>query len=364
MQALKFDYFFFFFQRALPSFAYSMKLRLATWNLRFDRPADGADRWPERRAGLASQVRAIGADVLATQEGLERQLVYLSEELGGRSAQTAHRIGACRTPGGADDEHCAVFVNAKGPDGSAGRLTVVASGDFWLSEAPDDPGSVGWDAELPRVATWCVLGDGSNAGGSAGVSVAVINCHFDHQGAVARASSAKLVAERARRLSSAHGGCPVILCGDFNAEKVGEPVFDTLVAEGWTDAFEACARDGGVVELGTCAGSTFHAFRGPAFANDPENWSATARDALFLAVGGGDGTTMRDAGSNLHIDWIMVPPGVRVHRAEVWTSPLESPTADGSVSQTTEGGIRYPSDHFAVIADLELGGGDETVRKI
>ena len=64
---------------------------------------------------------------------------------------------------------------------SSPRYTAVESHETrWLSSEPEVPGSVGWDAHLPRIATIVRLRhrDGTAAG--------VANTHFDHASDQAR----------------------------------------------------------------------------------------------------------------------------------------------------------------------------------
>src|SRR3546814_18448319 len=62
---------------------------------------------------------------------------------------------------------------------------LVGSGTFWLSPTPDVP-SKGWDAALPRIATWARLRDRT-----ADRDLLVVNTPFDHVGEVAREESAR-----------------------------------------------------------------------------------------------------------------------------------------------------------------------------
>jgi endonuclease/exonuclease/phosphatase family metal-dependent hydrolase len=58
----------------------------------------------------------------------------------------------------------------------------LESGQFWLSENPDEKFSKSWDSSLPRVATWVRLKDKK----SDGREVLFANTHFDHRGVEAR----------------------------------------------------------------------------------------------------------------------------------------------------------------------------------
>ena len=70
---------------------------------------------------------------------------------------------------------------AVGSDDAQDRFELIEHGDFWLSDKPDEAGSRGWDAALPRVATWAKFKDKA-----AGTQLLHVNTHFDHRGEKAR----------------------------------------------------------------------------------------------------------------------------------------------------------------------------------
>jgi endonuclease/exonuclease/phosphatase family metal-dependent hydrolase len=253
---------------------------------------------------VVSLVRALGSDILCTQEGLAGQLEELSRELDGMD-----RCGVCRNPE-KPDEHSAIFFRKD-------RFSLVENGDFWLSETPDVPGSVGWDASMTRLSTWVLLADAQGpAPGRRARKLLVVNSHFDHKGAEARKNSAVLVAARAQEIALRTGADAVAITGDFNAEKI---VSDTASSyarfrdAGFVDVFALAAR----ADLGSCAGSTFHAFKGPAEANNPETWGVARTDVDTSTLGGA---------TAMHIDWIMLRKWdpLTVLSASVHTAPIPS----------------------------------------
>ena len=96
------------------------------------------------------------------------------------------------------------------------RIRVLERGTFWLSPTPEVAGSRGWDAALPRVASWVRAQQVDG-----GPEFYFLNTHFDHRGAVARLNAAKMlrtwVAQRAAQ-------APVIVTGDFNAMETDAPI--------------------------------------------------------------------------------------------------------------------------------------------
>lgn len=179
-------------------------MTVLTYNIRYDNPGDGDDVWPKRRDFLVGQLRFQAPDIFGIQEGLHRQVVYLSEQL---PAYT--RIGAGRDDGKEGGEYSALFFLKK-------RFGVLASGTFWLSETPDTV-SKGWDAALPRICTFAHLHDSLSD-----KNLWVFNTHFDHMGKEARRRSAELILLKIKEKNVSYA--PVVLLGDFNAEPLEDPI--------------------------------------------------------------------------------------------------------------------------------------------
>ena len=129
----------------------------------------------------------------------------------------------------------------------------------------------------------------------------VFNTHFDHVGEVARASSARLIIERIQSLNRGYG-YPVVLTGDFNAQPADEPV--RYLTEKLTNSRS--------VSLQPAYGpaDTWNAFR---FDQQPQGC----------------------------IDYIFITPasGWKVKKFATITDSYNR---------------KYPSDHFPVMATLEL----------
>jgi endonuclease/exonuclease/phosphatase family metal-dependent hydrolase len=210
-------------------------LTAITYNIRFDNPADSADAWPLRRAQLAAQLRFYAPDVFGIQEGLHRQVEYLSEQL-----PAFQRVGGGRDDGKEAGEYSALyFLKA--------RFGLLQSGTFWLSETPDVP-SKGWDANLPRVCTYAHLYDTL-----ASKKIWVFNTHFDHIGKEARRRSAELILLKIKELNKENE--PVILMGDFNSEPGEKPV--VLLSRALLDT-RAISREPSFGPEGTFNAFQFH----------------------------------------------------------------------------------------------------------
>jgi endonuclease/exonuclease/phosphatase family metal-dependent hydrolase len=270
------------------------RVRVLSYNVRYDNRHDVHDAWHERREGVTDVVRFHRPDVVAFQEVLPNQRRDLRERL---SAYTL--VGRGREPGD-EGESCPIGVRAD-------RWAVADHGTFWLSPTPDEP-SAGWDAAHPRIATWARVRPAAGDAADDGASFLVANTHFDHVSARARVESARLLDSRVPSLAVDDGADgadteetpPVVLVGDLNCTPGSEP--------------HAVLTDGGL------------------------------RDAAAAAtVRHGPRTSLTDyAGliENRRIDHALVSPAVDVE-------------AFGTLADRDDRG-RYPSDHLPVLARLWL----------
>lgn len=254
-------------------------INVATYNLRLNTPNDDQNVWELRREAVMALIRYHEFDLFGTQEALPEQINDL-EAL----SEYAH-VGVGRDDGKNAGEHSAIFYRRA-------RFTLIAHGDFWLSETPDRP-SKGWDARCcNRLATWVRLRDKTS-----GKTLLAVSVHFDHEGEVARRESAKLLL---RWLERQETGDAVIALGDFNSTPDTEQIV----------AMKNAMRDARTVSLAP-----------------PYGPLATFNDFKFGL-----------APSKL-IDYIFLGPSIRVLKYAVLTD------SDGQ---------RYPSDHFPVLAHIEL----------
>ncbi len=254
-------------------------LKVMSFNVRYPAKSDGANQWEFRRDVLVNAIREKAPDVLGTQELFYEQGQYIVEKLP-RYAW----FGVSRR-GNHEDEHMGVFYRKD-------RLKPVDSGNFWLSETPETPGSMSWNVTLPRMVTWALF----EIAGS-GRRFYYYNTHFAHRPTDedARLRSARLILERIEKLPS---GVPFLMTGDFNAPAGGEvyKVFAASMREARASAERRAGPEG-----------TFNGFKGN--------------------------------GSGPRIDWIFFRGRLRAVEAE-------------TVTYNEDG--RYPSDHFPVFAVFEL----------
>lgn len=172
------------------------ELTVVSLNIRMDNPGDGINAWPNRKKLLAQTLIDLKADVVGMQEVMTHQRTDLESLMPGYAF-----LGVGRDDGKEGGEGCTV---AYLPD----RLEVAGWGTIWLSPAPGDTGSVGWDAALPRIATWVRFSDRMTR-----QQFFFLNTHFDHMGDTARLESARLIV---RFVGENARGVPVMITGDFN----------------------------------------------------------------------------------------------------------------------------------------------------
>ncbi|MFM8172920.1 MAG: endonuclease/exonuclease/phosphatase family protein [Pirellulaceae bacterium] len=271
-------------------------VRVMSYNIRYGTAADGPNHWNLRKGKLVGLIERFGPDLLGTQETLASQQEYLLEQLTGYES-----YGVGRDDGDRQGEMASVFWKAN-------RWRCIDRGTFWLSETPEQVASRGWDAALPRIATWVQLKEVQREDAA---DLLWINVHFDHRGPRARLESARLLArwvlDRSKKSPSQR--FDVVVTGDFNAGEESEPyraLFHPESSSGkpnlLRDTFRAAHP-----QLGDREG-TFSGFQ--------------------LANSTGE-----------RIDWIAVSSRWKVF--------------ESSIDRTADSEGRTPSDHFPVTAILE-----------
>ena len=202
-------------------------LKAMTWNIRYNNLGDGINAWPFRKDWVAEIINNSKADVAGFQEVLVGQFEDLKSRLPQMEA-----YGAGRDDGKQAGEFTPIFFRKE-------RFELVEKSTFWLSPTPDQAGSKGWDAALPRIASWVKLKVRNSD-----ITFYVMNTHFDHLGKQARAESATLLLKVMREQFANH---PVILMGDLNTTP-NSPPYDTLIGKGmqsdsiYLDTYEQSAH--------------------------------------------------------------------------------------------------------------------------
>ena len=197
--------------------------------------------------------------------------------------------------GGSRGEYSAIFYRKD-------RFTLLSQDTFWLSKTPQIP-SRSWLAFFPRICTWCELCPND----APEKNIRVYNTHLDHVSYFARVNGLRLIFRRIlERYHQAPG--PVVFMGDFNATphsmtlrkwNVGELREEVVLHDSYHVLLQSPARQ--------APGRSYHGFRGRV-SGDPIDYIYTSGDV-----------TLR---------------GVALER--------------------TRGTDTYPSDHYPVVAEMEL----------
>lgn len=211
-------------------------LKVMSFNIRYANETDGANAWSKRREVAAAMLEKAAPDLFGTQELLKEQGDFLVGRL-----KNYGWFGVGRR-GGDDDEHMGIFYRTD-------RLKLIESGNFWLSDTPEVPGSITWGHPLPRMVTWGLFE--TRAGGR---RFYAFNTHLPYRAEDegARTKGAELILKRIEAMA---GDLPVVLTGDFNTIP-GSEAYRTLNTR-LQDAWVSTPKREGPAE-------TFHNFTGKA----------------------------------------------------------------------------------------------------
>ncbi len=174
-------------------------IKVMTYNVRFDNPADGINAWPNRIPLNEAYMRQETPDIVGMQENLHHQNLDLLRIMPGYAY-----VGTGRDDGKEGGEFSPIFYRTD-------VFELLDDSQFWLSETPDVPGSIGWEAVLPRIVTWAKLKHLQS-----GMELYVFNTHYSHVSDLARKKSMEFMSEKINEIAGDH---PVIVLGDFNITK-------------------------------------------------------------------------------------------------------------------------------------------------
>jgi endonuclease/exonuclease/phosphatase family metal-dependent hydrolase len=176
-----------------------LDVKVLTFNIRYDNPKDGPNRWASRREMAAGLIRRFDGDFVCLQEVLPRQKADLLKMLPDYRA-----VGRSREADAARGEASPILYSVK-----RWKLDEKQQGTFWLSDTPETPGSITWGNACPRIVTWARFVEEKTGRG-----LYIYNTHFDHVSESSRQKSAALLA---RRIADRKSQEPVLLAGDFNS---------------------------------------------------------------------------------------------------------------------------------------------------
>jgi endonuclease/exonuclease/phosphatase family metal-dependent hydrolase len=175
------------------------RITVFSFNIRYDNPADGENSWSNRKHMVSDLINSVYPDIMGMQEVTHSQF----SDLGAMLPEYA-RSGVGRDDGKEKGEYAAILYKKT-------RFNLLDESTFWLSEHPDDTGSVSWGAHLPRVVSWVKLEEKKTK-----KIFFLFNTHFSHVSDSARTQSAMLLTAKMKAIA---GNKPVMLTGDFNFTK-------------------------------------------------------------------------------------------------------------------------------------------------
>ena len=281
------------------------QLRVMTFNVAsaIATEDDGDNAWKRRAPLNVATIKRHAPEVIGFQQCDDGNLATYYADL----ADYSYVLG----PAADGPDPYSYNAIAYDPD----RVNLLDQGGFFLSETPET-WALGWDAADVRALTWArfrARGDGAE--------FVHLNTHLDHIGERARVESVKLLLRRLPDLRGAD--LPVVLTGDFNCNPwtpgyrvhvestFTDVSYHILRAHGFADSFLAVGGEDSVASF------TFHGFEGP------RCWAAQHH------VAG-------------RIDWILTLDGARpVRPRNCFIARDEAPPV-------------FPSDHYPVVADIEL----------
>jgi endonuclease/exonuclease/phosphatase family metal-dependent hydrolase len=193
---------------------------LMTYNIRYNTPRDGENRWDLRKAEVVELIERYHPAIFGIQEGLYDQVEYLDKQLSNYAY-----IGVGRDDGDEKGEFAALFYNIN-------TYKLINNYTYWLSETPEKV-SVGWDAAMERITTYGVF-----LNKISGDTLHVFNCHYDHMGPLARENSSQLILELILQKDLLNK--PLVVMGDLNARPKDKPL--TILTEALQDCYTAAAE--------------------------------------------------------------------------------------------------------------------------
>ena len=287
----------------------AQEMLVGSYNIRYKNWNDSVNGnvWAKRCQVICDQVNFMNPIIFGTQEVLYNQLQDLQQGLDGYDY-----IGIGRDDGERGGEHEAIFYKKD-------QLTLLDSGNFWLSETPEKPG-LGWDAACIRICTWGKFQVNAKKKKDR-TTFYFFNLHMDHVGVVARREAAKLVVARIQEIAN---DARVILTGDFNVDQTNE-IYNIFTDSGLLkDSYETA-------RIRFAENGTFNAFK-------TEYFTASRIDHVFVSPA----ITVEAYGVLTNSYWT---------KNQISDEALKASDAPQEIwfSNTTR---RNPSDHYPVFVKI------------
>ncbi|WP_379676026.1 endonuclease/exonuclease/phosphatase family protein [Fictibacillus phosphorivorans] len=171
-------------------------MKVMTFNIRVDIPGLKENAWRDRCKGVSQVINDESPVIVGMQEANESMIRDVMQNL-----SSYDWTGEPRRNG---DEGTPIFYRSD-------LFSLLDSDTFWLSETPNEVGSMSWNTSYPRVCTWAEL----SLIEEPNTRFRVFNTHLDHMSEEARVQGIKLIGETIHRLNQT-SHLPFLLMGDFN----------------------------------------------------------------------------------------------------------------------------------------------------
>lgn len=291
--------------------------RVMTFNIRGSEHPDGINSWKNRADLNIEVIRRSVPQVIGFQEyqpgnqqTYDRRLLSYDYEIGPAFARESE----------AGAYHCAIYWLRD-------RFDRLDGGAFYLNATPDAY-ALDWGIGHGRGVHWIILRDDRD-----GAEFLLANTHLPHDSEEGRIRGARLIIDKLGDISG--NQLPIIVVGDFNSRP-------TVYLEAWRGLLNDVQRD--LLDEHW----QWYGYRNNVY----ESFKAAGYADSFIAAGNEDDACVATAHDfmgrtellklNFRIDWILTRGNgrtIRCHTCEI-IEQAQPPL--------------FPSDHYPVIADIEL----------
>ena len=287
-------------------------VRAVSYNVRYTvyNNTDTGDRaWDARKAALCNFVKDMDPDVIGFQEVDPPQMTDLKSLLPDYEIFGKHRE--------ADNTQRGTPVAYR-----KSRFMLLDGGTFWLSATPDKQGSRSlpdsYTGTCPETCSWALLLDRKTRG-----AFCFFNTHLDHKQAECRKRQMAIAV--ARTMQYADAGVPAVLVGDLNCYESTEGTIQVATNR----------LNYALYESATTPTGPWRTYTGWKWHDSSEEESCA--DVMSLPPTEQD-THRTDGG---RCDYIFISRDIAVD-------------AHATRNDSQPGKQQYPSDHFALMADLRI----------
>ena len=115
--------------------------KIVSYNIRYDSPNDGENRWDLRKDELVKLLEYYHPDFIGIQEAMPHQFKFIAQHI-----DNYKYVGHGRDGFDSDSEATPIFYDAN-------KFKLLGKDIFWLSSTPQKV-SKGWDAALNRIVVY------------------------------------------------------------------------------------------------------------------------------------------------------------------------------------------------------------------